>query len=177
MVGILNGKKNITMSKSLNLFDILQNPSIGVIAIHSFIIGYNNVAKVKEGRKNYPSLNQLFYVLPIIYDISSMKSIKNELYTTLTENKNLTLELEERARKMSGQTFESLNLGFSKLIFKLNNDDFTIEVEKEYNKAILDMMKIKSESLRNIQTYSKRLGNIFAKKDEKMLQISLNIRF
>ncbi|SMO71772.1 hypothetical protein SAMN06265171_105174 [Chryseobacterium rhizoplanae] len=165
------------MSKNLNLFEILQNPAIGVIAIHSFIIGYNNVAKHKDGKENYPPLNQLFYILPIIYDISAMKSIKNELYTTLTENKNLTLELEERARKMSGQTFESLNLGFSKLIFKLNRKNFTVEIEKEYEKNILDMMKIGVESLRNIQTYSKRLGNIFAKKDEKRLQIDLKIRF
>lgn len=165
------------MSKSLNLFDILQNPAIGVIAIHSFIIGYNNVAKQKEGKSNYPSLNHLFYILPIIYDISAMKSVKNELYTTLTENKNLTLELEERARKMSGQTFESLNLGFSKLIFKLNKEDFTVEINEEYNKSILSMMNIGIESLRNVQTYSKRLGNIFAKKDDKMLQIDLKIRF
>ena len=165
------------MSKELNLFDILQNPAIGVIAIHSFIIGYNNVAKHKEGKSNYPSLNQLFYILPIIYDINAMKSVKNELYTTLTENKNLTLELEERARKMSGQTFECLNLGFSKLIFKLNKDDFTIEINEIYNKSILDMMKINIQSLKDIQIYSKRLGNIFAKKDEKRLQIDLKIRF
>jgi len=165
------------MNKNLNLFDILQNPAIGVIAIHSFILGYNNVAKHKEDKNDYPSLNQLFYILPVIYDISAMKSIKNELYTTLTENKNFTLELEERARKMSGQTFESLNLGFSKLIFKLNRENFTIEIEKDYNKNILDMMKISTESLRNIQTYSKRLGNIFAKKDEKMLQKAFQIRF
>lgn len=165
------------MSKNLNLFDILQNPAIGVIAIHSFIIGYNNVAKNKEEKNNFPSLNLLFYVLPIIYDISAMKSVKTELYTTLTENKTLTLELEERARKMSGQTFDSLNLGFSKLIFKLKTESFTIEVNEEYNKAILDMMKIKVESLKDIQIYSKRLGNIFAKKDEKKLQLDLKIRF
>lgn len=165
------------MSKNLNLFDILQNPAIGVIAIHSFIIGYNNVAKTKAGKNDYPSLNQLFYILPIIYDISAMESIKTELYTTLTENKNLTLELEERARKMSGQTFESLNLGFSKLIFNLNKENFTVGINEEYNNNILNMMKINIKSFRNIQTYSKRLGNIFAKKDEKMLQIDLKIRF
>ena len=164
------------MSKDLNLFDILQNPAIGAIAIHSFIIGYNNVAKHKEGKNDYPSLNQLFYILPIIYDVSSMKSVKNELYTTLSENKNLTLELEERARKMSGQTFESLNLGFSKLLFTLNKDDFTVRIE-EVDKNILDMMKIRVQSLKDIQIYSKRLGNIFAKKDEKKLQIDLKIRF
>jgi len=164
------------MSKDLNLFDILQNPAIGAIAIHSFIIGYNNVAKHKEGKNDYPSLNQLFYILPIIYDVSSMKSVKNELYTTLTENKNLTLELEERARKMSGQTFESLNLGFSKLLFTLSKDDFTVRIQ-EVDKNILDMMKIRVQSLKDIQIYSKRLGNIFAKKDEKKLQIDLKIRF
>lgn len=165
------------MDKETNLFDILQNPAIGVIALHSFILGYNNVAKNKNNRSNYPSMNYLFYVLPIVYDNRNMISIKDELHTSLNGNNELTLGLQERSNKMSEQTFESLNLGFSKLIFILNKEDFTIKINEEYNKNILPMMKLNNKTLKNIQLYSKRLGNIFAKKDEKMLQLDLNIRF
>lgn len=162
---------------NINLFDILQNPAIGVIAIHSFIEGYNSVAKHKEDRHNYPSLDYIFYILPIIYDSYAINNVKMELYTTLTANKNITLGFQERANKMSGQTLDSLNLGFSKKIFYLNKETFTIELEPDYSKNILSMMKIQSQFLSDVKKASKRLGNIFAKKDEKVLQLELNIRF
>jgi len=165
------------IKKELNLFDILQNPAVGVIALHSFILGYNNVAKDMQYKIDYPPLNYLFFVLPLIYDNKTILTIKNKLYTSIIENKEMTLGLQERANKMSGQTFESLNLGFSKLIFSLDKENYTIEINDEYNKSILTMMNLNNQTLRNIQKYSTRLGNIFAKRDEKMLQLDLNIRF
>lgn len=165
------------MNKNLNLFDILQNPGIGVIAIHSFILGYNNVAKHKSDKADFPALNYLFYILPIVYDNRALMSIKQELYTTTSNNKEITLGLEEKAQKMSGQTFESINLGFSKNIFFLDKTNYRVEIASEYNKDILSLMKINDQNLKNIQIHSKRLGNIFAKKDEKMIQLELNIRF
>lgn len=165
------------MEKELNLFEILQNPGIGVIAIHSFIYGYNNVAKHKVGKSNYPPLIYLFYVLPIVYDNKTIHAIKEKLYTSMVENKEITLGLQDKANKMAEQTFESLNLGFSKLIFKLNTENFTIEITEDYERHILPLMKINNQTLRNIQKYSIRLGNIFAKRDEKMIQLDLNIRF
>ena len=165
------------MEKKLNLFEVLQNPAIGVIAIHSFIIGYNNVAKHKIDKSDFPSLNSLFFVLPIVFDNKALLSIKQELYTTTANNKEITLGLNEKAQKMAGQTFESINLGFSKKIFLLDKDHYRIEIASQYNKDILSIMKVNDQTLKNIQIHSKRLGNIFAKKDEKMIQLDLNIRF
>lgn len=165
------------MKKNLNLFEIIQNPAIGVIAIHSFILGYNNVAKHKADKSDFPSLNFLFFILPIMYDNKALLSIKQELYTTTANNKEITLGLNERAQKMANQTFESINLGFSKKIFLLDKENFRVEIAPEYNKDILSLMKINDQSLKNIQIHSKRLGNIFAKKDEKMIQLDLDIRF
>jgi hypothetical protein len=165
------------MEKKLNLFDVMQNPAVGVIAIHSFILGYNNVAKHKVDKSDFPSLNYLFFILPIIYDDKALMSIKQELYTTTANNKDITLGLHEKAQKMSGQTFESINLGFSKKILFLDKDNYRIEIAPNYNRDILSLIKINDTILKNIQIHSKRLGNIFAKKDEKMIQLDLDIRF
>jgi hypothetical protein len=165
------------MKRELNLFDILQNSSLGVIAIHSFILGYNNVAKHKLEKQSYPRLDYLFFVLPIIFDYKSLSSIKQKLYTSIEENKELTLGLQERATKMREQTYDSLNLGFSKLIFILNKENYTIELNPDCNNDFSQLLKFSNGTIKDIQIYSKRLGNIFAKRDEKMLQIDLNIRF
>lgn len=160
-----------------NLFEILQNPAVGLIAIHSFILGYNNVAKNKGTDQNYPPLAYLFYVLPIVYDSKAVESMRFELYTTLSSNPSLTLGLQERANKMSSQTFDSLNLGFSKQVLALNQDDYTVAIFEKTQKDLLMQMRLDSQTLKDIRTASKKLGNIFAKKDTKMLQLNLNIRF
>lgn len=169
------------MIKNYNLFDVLQNSTIGVIAIHSFILGYKNVIIHKNnGKPKAPSLSSLFFILPIVYGESSLNSFKSsyELYTAISKDKSITLGLQERAQKMSGQTLESINLGFSKNIFILNKEDYTIDLNENFrSKSILNTMKIDNTYLKEVRTASFRLGNIFAKKDDKMLQITMNIRF
>jgi hypothetical protein len=170
------------MRKSYNLFDILQNNAIGLIAIHSFILGYKSVAINKDISKKdlTPSFNSLFFVLPVVYGESSLKSFKssNELHTALSKDKSISLGLQERAKKMSSQTLDSLNLGFSKKIFTYDKENNTIDLNEKYSsKSILNTMKINNSYLKEVRTAGFRLGNIFAKKDDKILQITMNIRF
>lgn len=168
------------MNKKLDLFDILQNTTIGVIAIQSFILGYNAVIKGKESKAIDPRIQHLFYVLPIVFEKSSVATFKSsmELYTAISKDKSLTLGLQTAANKMSTQTFDSLNLGFSKEIFTLDKTTMRIGLTDEYKtKSILTNMKISNQYFKNIRKAAFRLGNIFAKKDEKMLQLTLNIRF
>ena len=164
------------MNADLNFFDIYQNTTLSVIAIHSFTLGYYNVAKHKPEKFDYPPLRYVFFVLPIIYDNRTMKSVKNELYTTLNGNKAFTLELQDRAQKMSSQTFEALNLGFSKNILSLDKN-YNLLIKEDYNRELTKKMGYSNDIISAIQTYSKRLGGIFAKKDEKTLQYELNILF
>lgn len=168
------------MKKELDLFDVLQNTTIGVIAIQSFILGYNAVTKGKKGVAIDPRIHHLFYVLPIVFESSSVETFKSsmELYTAISKDKNITLDLQKSANKMSAQTFDSLNLGFSKGIFSLDKDSMRIGLTEVYkNRSILINMKISDQFFKNIRSAAFRLGNIFAKKDEKMLQLTLNIRF
>lgn len=168
------------MKKELDLFDVLQNTTIGVIAIQSFILGYNAVTNGKKGEAIDPRIHHLFYVLPIVFESSSVETFKSsmELYTAISKDKNITLDLQKSANKMSAQTFDSLNLGFSKGIFSLDKDSMRIGLTEVYkNRSILINMKISDQFFKNIRSAAFRLGNIFAKKDEKMLQLTLNIRF
>ncbi|WP_442844593.1 three component ABC system middle component [Leeuwenhoekiella sp. H156] len=168
------------MNKKLDLFDVLQNTTVGVIAIQSFVLGYNAVSKGKKSEVIDPHLYHLFYVLPIVLEKSSVETFKSsmELYTAISKDKNLTLGLQNTANKMTGQTFDSLNLGFSKGIFTLDKGSMRIGLTDEFKKvSILRKMKISDPYFKNIRNAAFRLGNIFAKKDEKMLQLTLNIRF
>ncbi len=171
----------MTTVKDLNLFDLLQNNALGVVALHSFILGYT---KVKIGQENdekiEPSIDYLFYVLPIVYGESSLKSFKSsfELYTAIAKDKSISLGLQERAEKMKEQTLECLNLGFSKQIFFINIEEYTVGLNENYNSSnLLSSMKFSNSYYKDVYRASYRLGNIFAKKDNKMLQLKLNIRF
>ena len=169
------------MNKDLNLFEVFQNPSIGVIAIHSFILGFKAVTERRDDVEcKAPLLNYLFYVLPIVYSKSSLTSFKSsrELYTAIARDKAISLGLQERANKMSEQTFDSINLGFSKNIFRYNSEYTSIDLMDEYSKkSILTSMNISNIYLRDVRKASFQLGNVFAKKDKKMLQLMLDIRF
>lgn len=184
MVGIQNGRKNLKMiniDKEFNLYDVMQNTGISALACHSFTYGYYSVARHKADKLNYPKLKYMFFVLPIIYhkDTRDIFSSSNELYTAILNNKNIVLGLQERANKMSPQSFDALNLAFSKKVLGYNSKDKTIELLKGYksSKIIIPSSSGRENNVRNIQNGAQKLGNIFAKNTEKNIQLELNIRF
>jgi hypothetical protein len=170
------------MNKNSSLFDLLQNSAISSIALHSFTLGFNTVAKLRHKRCLNPKLEYMFYILPIVYNQDSMEIFKgsNELYTALIKNKEIVLGLQDRANKMSIQTFDSLNLAFSKKILQLNKSNNTIELSKGFQSkklAIALSMNTNYNSIKKIQDSAYKLGSIFAKRNEKNIQLELNIRF
>jgi hypothetical protein len=165
-----------------NLFTILQNSVISTIAMHSFTLGYHGVKRNKTPKKPYPRLEYLFYVLPIVYHQSSMETFKtsNQLYTALQNNKSIILGLQDRANKMTIQTFDSLNMAFSKNILQYNKKHKTIELAQGYTskKIVLpSSMMDKDNSVRKIRDCAFKLGAIFAKRNINNIQLELNIRF
>jgi len=183
LVGIQNGKKNTKTKMNQNsLFELMQNTAISTIALHSFALGYNNVAKNRENTLPYPRLEYMFYVLPIVYNKNAMETFKssNELYSVLLKESTIILGLQERANKMSKQTFDGLNLAFSKRILDYNNIDKTIELSKGFSKkklVLLLSMNNSQNSVKNIQDSAFKLGSIFAKRNKNKIQFELNIRF
>ena len=167
--------------KQKNLCELMQNSAVGAIALHSFILGFYNVAKNKSHKRPFPKLQYLFYVLPIVYNESSMKTFlsSNQLYTALQNNNTIILELQERANKMSKQTFDSLNVAFSKKIISYNSKNKTIELLDGFKSKKIPCSSVQEpeNSVKKIQDSAHKLGGIFAKRNVKQIQIDLNIRF
>lgn len=165
-----------------SLFELMQNTAISTIALHSFTLGFYNVAKKRENTLPYPRLEYMFYVLPIVYNQKAMETFKssNELYSVLLKESSIILGLQERANKMSKQTFDGLNLAFSKKVLGYNNTDKTIELLKGFNTkkiVLLLSMNNSDNSVKKIQDSAFKLGSIFAKRDKNKIQFELNIRF
>lgn len=168
--------------KQNGLFELMQNSAISTIALHSFILGFNYVAKKRDNILSFPRLEYMFYVLPIVYNQKAMETFKssNELYSVLLKESSIILGLQERANKMTKQTFDGLNLGFSKKILTYNNIDKTIELLKGFNskKIVLYLTMDNSDnSVKKIQDSAFKLGSIFAKRNSNKIQFELNIRF
>ena len=170
--------KNIR--QEFNLYDILQNVAIGALACHSFVQGYCVLAVSKNNKSNFPRLEYLFYVLPIVYHQDTMRTFKSstELYTALVKNKSILLGLQDRANKMSPQTFDALNLAFNKELLSINEaNEITINPEDLRSKISIQATLGRENIVKNIQDTARRLGNMFAKTDDKNIQLELNIRF
>ncbi|WP_378185892.1 three component ABC system middle component [Aquimarina sp. W85] len=169
------------MNQEFNLYDIMQNTAISALACHSFILGYNKVAKQKKEKLNFPKLKYLFFVLPVVYHKDTREVFKssNELYTAILNNKEMILGLQNRANKMSPQTFNALNLAFSKKIIEYNKVDKSVELLYGFRSHKISITSSfgRENIVRTIQNSAYKLGHIFAKNSEKNIQLELNIRF
>lgn len=167
--------------KEFNLYDIMQNTSISALAIHSFVLGYYRVARHKNEKSNFPSLLYIFYILPIVYHRKSRDTFKssNEIYTAIANDKETVLGLQERANKMSEQTFSAINLLYTKKILSYNKTDKTTILLRGFmsEKIMIPGTLGRENIVRNIQDSAYKLGYIFAKNSDKNLQLTLNIRF
>lgn len=94
----------------------------------------------------------------------------------LDKNRAINIGLQDRAIKMVQQTYDGLNLAFSKKILTIDKEFMTIELLSPYEKKVLPLIK-DNISIREMQKSASRMGNIFAKTDERTLQSVLNIRF
>lgn len=173
---------NQIAGQGYNLFELMQNDALSVIALHSFTLGYHTIAKNRKSEMTFPRLEYLFFVLPIVYNYSAMLSFlnSNELYTALMKEHSILLGLQERAEKMSVQTFDGLNLAFSKKILSINKENGSIILLRPYTakKLVLAMSSnISYDSVKQIQDSAYKLGCIFAKKHDNNIQNDLNIRF
>lgn len=167
------------MIEERNLYDYIQNISVSSIALHSFVLGYHNVAIHKDSMFSvYPKFEYLFFVLPIIYHRKSLETFKvcTSIAKVLEKNRTINLGLQDRAIKMVQQTYDGLNLAFNKNILTIDKKSMTIELLPPFEKRVLPLIK-DNTSTREIQKSATRIGNIFAKTDERTLQSALNIRF
>jgi hypothetical protein len=163
-------------------FDLMQNDALSAIALHSFTWGYHQIAKHKMGQGPYPKLNYMFFVLPLVYNYSALTTFlrSTEVYTALNKEPSVRLGLQARSQKMTQQTFDGLNIAFSKKILGYNEDDSTIILMHGFSSKKLPLTldaERSYDSVKQIQDCASRVGQIFAKVNEKNIQNDLNITF
>jgi hypothetical protein len=161
-----------------NLFDLYQNTVLSTIILHTFTLEYNKVAKNYNTGYSFPKFEYMFYVLPIVYNKRARKAFIGGRYinTILSKDNFVITDLQDKANKMSEQTFDALNLAFSKNILVFNESNVTIETFSPFHKKRIGISKLYS-SLTDMQKCAATLGHIFAKSSDKNIQINLNIRF
>jgi hypothetical protein len=167
--------------KQENLFELIQNSVVGAIALHGFTLGFYNVAKNKETQYKFPDVNYFFYVLPIVFNRDAMETFRgsNELYSVLLKNKSIALGLHERALKMTPQTFDSLNIAFTKKVLTYDRENRAIQTLKPFHSKKLPLplaMSNSENSVKKIQDCAFKLGAIFAKRNSKNIEFELNIK-
>ena len=160
----------------------MQNSAISALAFHSFVLGYNKVSKGKKQEIQFPRIEYAFFVLPIVYNNIALGVFisSDQLFTAISKENSITLGLQERANKMSKQTFDGINIAFSKKILTYNNENKTLELMQGFKseKIIFNKENVgKDNSVKKIQVAAYKLGSIFAKRNEKNIQIELNINF
>lgn len=170
------------IDKEYSLFDLIQNDVLSAIAFQSFTLGFHTIAKNRQYENDFPHLKYFFFVLPLVYNYSSMLSFLNstELYTALLKEPSIILGLQTRAEKMTSQTFDGLNMAFSKKILTIDKENHTIHLLRPFTSKRIALMKssyTSMDSVKKIQDSAFRIGSIFAKKHDKNMQLDLNIRF
>jgi hypothetical protein len=169
--------------KPLTLFDLLQSSVFSVYPLHSFVLGFSKVRNGMKSDSISPRLEYLFYVLPIVYHKDSMTAFRssNALMNALKKNKYITLGLQERANRMSKQTFDSLNVAFSKNILGYDQSKGEVYLMRGFSSVKMVHMKgfvgTDLTDLVYAQDAAHKLGTIFAKRSEELLENELNIRF
>lgn len=162
-----------------NLFELIQNPVIAAIALHSFTVGYNQKAKLFKKKLLYPKIEYLFFVLPIVYNQRALNVFFSSysISRVLEKDHAISLGLQERAIKMINQTYEGLNIAFCKNILFIDNSNMTIQLKYDNGRSIPLSKNVSDCDLIKIQRAAKNLGEIFAKTNERNIQNNLNIRF
>ena len=128
--------------------DIVQNVTIGALALHRFTSKYFSEKQSVGG----PALALAMPVLPIVFHQASLKSISTKrfeggFFNSLNGYRELPAGLQQRMEDMAEQKFRSLNLAYQCKILTYNkelNEILPIEIKvpsDQYNSDIKEILK------------------------------------
>lgn len=154
----------------------MQNYALGATALFSFAKAYYAVKEKQEG----PILPYSMVVLPIIFNEDCVNEIakiervtKSRFLTTLSDNRDIPVGLQQRMIAMSNQTFKSLNVAFTTSL--LFYDTSTSQLIPTNKKGSIPQFQFADNQ--KIIKSSETLGKWFAQYSIEELCISLNIIF
>jgi hypothetical protein len=155
-------------------FEIMQNTTLGALAIHTFVKEYYSSKNKVIGVQ----LPYIMPVLPIVYNEDSSREISSKqlrttsFYKALSEEKFIPIGLQNRMEEMYSQTMSSINVGLSLGIILYSKEDNCF-----YPKDKIRLPEIYADDNLNIIKAAKNLGCWFARIDVDDLCIALKINF
>lgn len=154
-------------------FEIMQNSSLGAIALYNFINEYCRTANSKG-----VTLPYLMPILPLVFNedctkkICSKQSRTTSFYKAITEEKFIPIGLQDRMEEMYPQTMNSINIALGLELIAYSKTESIFHPQKKVLTP-----KIYNQDNLNIINASKKLGFWFAKIDTNDLCIALKIQF
>ncbi|MCU0442341.1 MAG: DUF6521 family protein [Bacteroidia bacterium] len=160
----------------MNEFYTMQNYALGASALYAFTSSYYKVKSKQEG----PILPYSMAVLPIVFNEDCVNEIakvervtKSRFLTTLSDNRDIPVGLQQRMIAMSPQTFKSLNIAFCTALLSYNQETAQLIPSNKSNA----IPKFRFSDNQKIIKSSETLGKWFAQYPIEELCISLNIIF
>ena len=153
---------------------VIQNTGLGAEVIWRAVYE----AYEGKGRTEGVAFPLVFLVLPLTFHQSSAtvlasKTKPGAIYKAIAENREITVGLQERMEALSERTFQSLSIGFSTGLLKLDRDN---EFQIIPGRKSLPVKHLTHE-VQTIFKASKRVGQTFAELTIIQIAKHLEIRF
>jgi len=153
--------------------ELVQNPVLGGIIIWSFVNAYDRQLHYQRG----PQLPFLLPILPMAFHQETVRSLQGRqreggLDLALTENRTLTLDLQERMESMLSQSMRALNLSLASKLISYDRVSGQLRSERR-----TPPFNFESLDLRQMMRTANRLGYWFSTISPERICFSLRIRF
>lgn len=153
---------------------IIQNTGLGAEAIWQAVYE----AYETMGRTEGVPFPLVFLVLPLTFHrctagVLSSKTRPGAIYKALAEDREITVGLQERMEALSERTFQSLSIGFSTGLLKLDQDHERQLIPGRKSPPVRHV----TDEVQKILKAAKRVGQTFAELTLVQVANHLGIRF
>jgi hypothetical protein len=152
---------------------LVQNPALGATMLWSFVNRFFDQTREKQG----PLVFLAFPILPMVFHEETVQALSKRRFAGgfhlgLTENRTLTVELQERMESFSRQTLESLNIAFASALITFDKRTGELHPIRRTHP-----FEIRAKELGDMDRLARRLGFWFATTPLDQLCTLLRIRF
>ncbi len=153
---------------------VIQNTGLGAEVIWQAVYE----AYEGKGRTEGVAFPLVFLVLPLTFHrrtaaVLASKTKPGAIYKALAEDREITVGLQERMEALSERTFQSLSIGFSTDLLKLDQEHEFQLIPGRKSPPVIHVTR----EVQKILKASKRIGQTFAELTIVQIANHLEIRF
>lgn len=154
----------------------MQNNALGALALSEFTIEFYKNTKNIRG----PTLPVLMPVLPMVLHEDTALTLYRKhkqggFHRSISENRAISVGLQQRMQSMADQTFQALNFAFASRL--LYYDESSTQIYPLKCTSLLKLIKPHYEEIKRILKAAGRLGYWFSEMNLEQISILLNLRW